>query len=169
MCSSDLRLSARLKAAQSDAEIKVITGGTASDAVGWFVQPTVIETSNPRHALMNDELFGPVVTVYPYDDAKWPEMFALIDSTSPYALTGSVFSTDPVALHQASQALVNSAGNIYLNDKPTGAVIGQQPFGGMRGSGTNDKAGSWMNMLRWTSPRTVKENYMPVNEWTFGA
>ena len=163
------RLAASLKAAAGDAEIKVVAGGTAADAVGFFVQPTVLETSNPRHALMNDELFGPVITVYPYDDASWPEIFALIDSTSPYALTGSVFSTDPVALHQASQALVNSAGNIYLNDKPTGAVIGQQPFGGMRGSGTNDKAGSWMNMLRWTSPRTVKETYMPANEWTFGA
>ena len=163
------RLSARLKAVAVDSQIKVIAGGKASDEVGFFVQPTVLETSNPHHALMNDELFGPVLTVYPYDDAKWPEIFALIDSTSPYALTGSVFSTDAVTLHQASQALVNSAGNIYLNDKPTGAVIGQQPFGGMRGSGTNDKAGSWMNMLRWTSPRTVKETYMPANEWTFGA
>ncbi|WP_204508210.1 L-glutamate gamma-semialdehyde dehydrogenase [Aestuariivirga litoralis] len=163
------RLSARLGAAQSDAEITVIAGGTASDEVGWFVQPTVLETSNPRHALMHDELFGPVLTVYPYDDASWPEMFALIDETSPYALTGSVFSPDPIALNQASQALVNAAGNIYLNDKPTGALIGQQPFGGMRGSGTNDKAGSWMNMLRWTSPRTVKETYVPPGTWTFGA
>lgn len=163
------RLSARLKAAQSEPEIKVIAGGTASDDVGYFVQPTVLETSNPRHALMNDELFGPVVTVYPYDDAAWEEMFPLIDSTSPYALTGSVFSTDPFALRQAEQALLASAGNLYLNDKPTGAVIGQQPFGGMRGSGTNDKAGSWMNMLRWTSPRTVKETYMPSGTWTFGA
>ncbi|WP_374331061.1 L-glutamate gamma-semialdehyde dehydrogenase [Aestuariivirga sp.] len=163
------RLSARLGAAQSDPEVKIIAGGTAADAVGYFVQPTVLEVSNPRHALMNDELFGPIVTVYPYDDAQWAEMFALIDQTSPYALTGSVFSPDPVALHEASQALVNSAGNLYLNDKPTGAVIGQQPFGGMRGSGTNDKAGSWLNMLRWTSPRTVKETYRPANAWTFGA
>lgn len=163
------RLSARLKAAAGDSEVKVIAGGTASDDVGFFVQPTVLEVSNPRHALMNDELFGPICTVYPYDDAKWTEMFPLIDSTSPYALTGSIFSPDPVALRQAEQALVNSAGNLYLNDKPTGAMIGQQPFGGMRGSGTNDKAGSWMNMLRWTSPRTVKETYLSPNTWTFGA
>lgn len=163
------RLSARLTAAKADPAVKVVVGGTASDEVGYFVQPTVLEVSNPRHALMNDELFGPICAVYPYEDAQWSEMFALIDSTSPYALTGSVFSPDPIALHQASQALVNSAGNIYLNEKPTGAVIGQQPFGGMRGSGTNDKAGSWMNMLRWTSPRTVKEAYISPTEWTFGA
>lgn len=162
------RLSMRLKKAAGDPDVKIIAGGTASDEVGWFVQPTLLEVSNPHHALMQDELFGPIVAVYPYEDARWAEMFAIIDQTSPYALTGSVFSPDPVALHQASQALVNAAGNIYLNDKPTGAVIGQQPFGGMRGSGTNDKAGSWMNMLRWTSPRTVKETYLPPSEWTFG-
>ena len=117
---------------------------------------------------MNDELFGPVLTVYVYDDAKWSDMFALIDTTSPYALTGSIYSPDPVALRQAEQALINSAGNLYMNDKPTGAVIGQQPFGGMRGSGTNDKAGSWMNLLRWTSPRVIKETLLPQTAWRFG-
>lgn len=163
------RLSARLAKANQDTEITIHAGGTADDSVGYFVQPTMLETSNPRHALMNDELFGPVLTVYAYDDAKWSDMFPLIDSTSPYALTGSIYSPDPLALRQAEQALVNSSGNLYMNDKPTGAVIGQQPFGGMRGSGTNDKAGSWMNMLRWTSPRTVKETFRPQNSWTFGA
>ena len=163
------RLSARLALAKQDPEVTVHVGGTSDDSVGYFVQPTMLEVSNPRHALMNDELFGPVLTVYVYDDKNWADMFAIIDSTSPYALTGSIYAPDPIALRQAELALMNSAGNLYMNDKPTGAVIGQQPFGGMRGSGTNDKAGSWMNMLRWASPRTVKENYRPAREWTFGA
>ena len=163
------RLSDRQAKAKLDPEVTVHVGGTSDDKVGYFVQPTMFEVSNPRHALMNDELFGPVLTVYVYDDAQWTDMFELIDTTSPYALTGSIYSPDPAALRQAEQALVNSAGNLYMNDKPTGAVIGQQPFGGMRGSGTNDKAGSWMNMLRWTSPRTVKETYRPDRAWTFGA
>lgn len=162
------RLAGRLEAAKSDSKANILCGGTATKDPGYFVQPTVIEVSDPRHALMQDELFGPILAVHVYDDAVWPDMFPIIDQTSPYALTGSIFSLDPKALRQAEQALVNAAGNLYLNDKPTGAMIGQQPFGGMRGSGTNDKAGSWMNMLRWTSPRTVKETYLPPAEWVRG-
>jgi 1-pyrroline-5-carboxylate dehydrogenase len=155
------RLAHRLAEARVDSEVKIIAGGGATEETGFFIQPTVLEVENPHHALMEVELFGPLLSVFVYDDRTWPEILTVIDTTSPYALTGSIFATDPVALHAAEQALFNSAGNLYLNDKPTGAVIGQQPFGGMRASGTNDKAGSWMNLLRWTSPRTVKETYLP--------
>jgi 1-pyrroline-5-carboxylate dehydrogenase len=155
------RLAHRLAEARADSEVKIIAGGGATEETGFFIQPTVLEVENPHHALMEVELFGPLLSVFVYDDRTWPEILTVIDTTSPYALTGSIFATDPVALHAAEQALFNSAGNLYLNDKPTGAVIGQQPFGGMRASGTNDKAGSWMNLLRWTSPRTVKETYLP--------
>lgn len=163
------KLSRTLEAAKEDSAVTVVSGGKTWDEPGYFVEPTVLQVSDPRHFLMKEELFGPILTVFVYDDNAWAETLELIDSTSPYALTGSVFSTDRGALHEAERALVNAAGNLYLNDKPTGAVIGQQPFGGMRASGTNDKAGSFMNLLRWTSPRVVKETYLPPRHWEFGA
>jgi 1-pyrroline-5-carboxylate dehydrogenase len=142
----------------SDADI--IAGGGCDDSVGYFIEPTVIETSNPHFKSMVEEIFGPVLTVYVYDDSAdnaFEKVLDLVDSTSEYALTGAVFSQDRYALDLASKKLENAAGNFYLNDKPTGAVVGQQPFGGARGSGTNDKAGSYLNLLRWVSPRTIKE------------
>ena len=151
--------------AASDAE--VIAGGECDDSVGYFVQPTVIETTDPKFKSMVEEIFGPVLTVYVYDDSEegsFSELLDLVDETSEYALTGAVFATDRYALDLASKKLENAAGNFYLNDKPTGAVVGQQPFGGARGSGTNDKAGSLLNLLRWVSPRTVKETLVsPTN------
>jgi 1-pyrroline-5-carboxylate dehydrogenase len=156
------RLEARLRAARSDPGARVIAGGNCRAEPGYFVEPTVLEVTDPRHALMSDELFGPILTVYVYDDSAWADVLPLVDGTSTYALTGSIFAMDRRALAAAESALVNAAGNLYVNDKPTGAVIGQQPFGGTRGSGTNDKAGSWMNLLRWTSARIVKDNYARV-------
>jgi 1-pyrroline-5-carboxylate dehydrogenase len=143
---------------------KVLAGGTANGETGWFVEPTLIQTDDPSYRLLCEEIFGPVVTAYVYDDAKWAETLKIVDSTSPYALTGAVFSRDRQAIHEAHAALRNSAGNFYINDKPTGAIVGQQPFGGSRASGTNDKAGSKMNLLRWASARTVKETFAPATE-----
>ena len=143
---------------------KVVAGGKGDDSVGWFVRPTVIETSDPDFRLMTEELFGPILTVYPYPDGKFEETLQLADRTSPYGLTGAIFATDRKAIRTASETLVNAAGNFYINDKPTGAVVGLQPFGGARASGTNDKAGSFLNLLRWTSPRTIKETYVPPTD-----
>jgi 1-pyrroline-5-carboxylate dehydrogenase len=143
---------------------KVLQGGVAKGDTGYFIEPTLIETTEPGYRLMCEEIFGPVVTAYAYPDAKWDETLKTIDETSPYALTGAVFSRDRRAVRQAMGALRNAAGNFYVNDKPTGAVVGQQPFGGSRGSGTNDKAGSKLNLLRWTSARTVKENFAPPRD-----
>jgi len=145
----------------------VLSGGGRSSEKGWFIEPTLVQVDDPKHTLMVEEIFGPVATVYVYDDEKWDETLELVDSTSPYALTGAVFAGDRRVLHQASEALRNAAGNFYLNDKPTGAVVGQQPFGGGRASGTNDKAGSILNLLRWLSPRTIKENMVPPTEWRY--
>lgn len=156
------RLAARLKQASSDPSVTLVCGGSYWAEPGYFVEPTVLEVSDPRHALMTDELFGPILTCYVYADDAWTDTLAMIDGTSAYALTGSIFCTDRRALAEAEATLVNAAGNLYVNDKPTGAVVGQQPFGGGRASGTNDKAGSWMNLLRWTSPRIVKENFAGV-------
>ncbi|SIT41549.1 1-pyrroline-5-carboxylate dehydrogenase [Paraburkholderia piptadeniae] len=166
---SHQKLSRVLAAAREDASVKIVSGGKTWSEPGYFVEPTVVEVSDPKHALMKEELFGPVLSVFVYDDANWEETLQLIDSTSPYALTGSIFCTDRFALHRAEQVLINAAGNLYLNDKPTGAMIGQQPFGGGRASGTNDKAGSYLNLLRWASPRVVKETYLPPRDWQFGA
>lgn len=163
------KIDGRLAQARDDSKVTFVAGGKTWSEPGYFIEPTVLEVSDPRHALMQDELFGPVLTVFVYDDSVWSDTLKLIDETSPYALTGSVFATDRFALQEAENALVNAAGNLYVNDKPTGAMIGQQPFGGMRASGTNDKAGSWMNLLRWTSPRVVKETYLPTRNWRFGA
>ena len=143
---------------------KVVAGGKGDDSVGWFVRPTVIETSDPDFRLMTEELFGPILTVYPYPDGKFEETLQLADRTSPYGLTGAIFARDRKAIRTASETLVNAAGNFYINDKPTGAVVGLQPFGGARASGTNDKAGSFLNLIRWTSPRTIKETYVPPTD-----
>ena len=139
----------------------IVAGGTYDDSVGWFVDPTVIETSNPYFKTMSEEIFGPVLTVHPYDDDKIDETIGALDKASPYALTGAIFARDRLVISHLKDALANTAGNFYINDKPTGAVVGQQPFGGGRASGTNDKAGSYLNLLRWVSVRTVKENFVP--------
>jgi 1-pyrroline-5-carboxylate dehydrogenase len=143
---------------------RVLQGGVARGENGYFIEPTLVETSDPAYRLMCEEIFGPVVTAYAYPDDKWTETLQTIDRTSPYALTGAVFSQERQPIRQALSALRNAAGNFYVNDKPTGAVVGQQPFGGSRGSGTNDKAGSKMNLLRWVSARTVKENLAPPRD-----
>jgi 1-pyrroline-5-carboxylate dehydrogenase len=145
----------------------IIQGGTADDATGYFVQPTLVQAKEADYRLLCEEIFGPVVTVYAYDDAKWAETLSVIDRTSPYALTGAVFARDRKAVKEAMYVLRNAAGNFYVNDKPTGAVVGQQPFGGARGSGTNDKAGSKLNLVRWTSPRAIKETFAPPTEFSY--
>jgi 1-pyrroline-5-carboxylate dehydrogenase len=146
---------------------KVIQGGVTRDDVGYFVDATLIETTDPGYRLMCEEIFGPVVTAYAYPDSQWSETLDVVDRTSPYALTGAIFARDRAAIREASNALRNAAGNFYVNDKPTGAVVGQQPFGGARASGTNDKAGSKMNLLRWVSARAVKETFSPPRVHTY--
>ena len=145
----------------------VVAGGVAEPGEGYFIEPTLVETSDPSFRLLQEEIFGPVVTVYPYDDSRWLDTLALVDQTSPYALTGAVFARDRKALLEAGHALRNAAGNFYLNDKPTGAVVGQQPFGGARGSGTNDKAGSRFNLMRWVNARTVKETFNAPRDFRY--
>ncbi len=145
----------------------VLVGGGTDDSEGYFVEPTVIETSDPDFRLLRDELFGPVVTAYVYPDKKWEDTLELIDRTAPYGLTGAVFARDREAIQQAGEKLEYAAGNFYVNDKPTGAVVGQQPFGGARASGTNDKAGSLWNLIRWVSPRTVKETFVPPTDYRY--
>src|SRR5574338_528167 len=146
---------------------RVLAGGVTKGDEGYFIAPTLVETDRPDYRLLCEEIFGPVVTAYVYNDSEWTDTLRLIDETSPYALTGSVFSTDRRAIQQATLALRNAAGNFYINDKPTGAVVGQQPFGGARASGTNDKAGSMLNLLRWVSPRSIKETLVPPKEWRY--
>jgi 1-pyrroline-5-carboxylate dehydrogenase len=145
----------------------IVQGGGCRGEEGYFVEPTLVETDNPRYRLLCEEIFGPVLTVHAYDDAKWRETLEVVDRTSPYALTGSVFARDRAAVREASSVLRNAAGNFYINDKPTGAVVAQQPFGGSRASGTNDKAGSKMNLLRWVSPRTIKETFAPPADFRY--
>ena len=147
--------------AKASPDADVIAGGEYSDADGFFIRPTLIRAHTPDHETMCDEIFGPVMSIHVYPDAAWSEMLDMVDSTSPYALTGAVFSQDRAAVREAMDRLCNAAGNFYINDKPTGAVVGQQPFGGGRASGTNDKAGSVFNIIRWLSPRTIKENFAP--------
>jgi 1-pyrroline-5-carboxylate dehydrogenase len=156
-----------LEAARGDAHLRVLAGGEADASTGWFVRPTILETDDPRHDLMQRELFGPILTVYPYPAGAWEEALSLVDSTSPYALTGAVFAQDRAAVDQAMTRLRDAAGNFYVNDKPTGAVVGQQPFGGARASGTNDKAGSMANLARWVSPRAIKETFVPPTDWRY--
>jgi 1-pyrroline-5-carboxylate dehydrogenase len=145
----------------------VLAGGTADDAEGWFVRPTLVECTDPTHDVFVTEYFGPILAVHVYDDARFEEVAHQAESVAPYALTGSIFATDRRVIDWASSALRYAAGNFYINDKPTGAVVGQQPFGGARGSGTNDKAGSWLNLLRWVSPRTMKETFAPPTDHTY--
>ena len=146
---------------------KIIAGGTTEGGEGFFVEPTLVQTDEPGYRLLCEEIFGPVVTAYVYDDAKWTDTLKVIDTTSPYALTGAVFANDRGAVREATLLLRNAAGNFYINDKPTGAVVGQQPFGGSRGSGTNDKAGSKLNLMRWVSARTIKETFTPPTDHTY--
>ena len=154
------------RAAASD-EADIIAGGTCDDSVGYYVEPTIIETTNPKYESMVEEIFAPVLTVYVYEDEEFEETLKLVDSTSMYALTGCIWSQDRYAIGKAIQALRHSAGNFYINDKPTGAVVGQQPFGGGRGSGTNDKAGSMINLQRWVSTRTMKETFVPPTDYRY--
>jgi 1-pyrroline-5-carboxylate dehydrogenase len=146
---------------------KIIQGGGCKGDEGYFIEPTLVESTDPSYRLLCEEIFGPVMSVYAYDDARWSETLELVDRTSPYALTGSVFAKDRGAIIEAASALRNAAGNFYINDKPTGAVVGQQPFGGARASGTNDKAGSKMNLIRWVSARTVKETLAPPTDYRY--
>jgi 1-pyrroline-5-carboxylate dehydrogenase len=148
-----------LAAVADDSDLEVLVGGGVDATDGWFVDPTVLVTTDPHHELLGRELFGPIVTVYVYDPARWDEALELVDTTSPYALTGGVFAGDRSVLSQATERLRQAAGNFYLNDKPTGSVVGQQPFGGARLSGTNDKAGSAQNLWRWVSTRSIKETF----------
>jgi len=150
---------------QSDAEI--IVGGGYDKSTGYFIEPTVVVTTNPKFRTLCEEIFGPVITIYVYEPRDWKSTLKLVDDTSEYALTGAVFSTNRYAIEEACKALENAAGNFYINDKPTGAVVGQQPFGGARGSGTNDKAGSILNLLRWVSPRTIKETFVPAQDYRY--
>ncbi len=156
-----------IEEARSHDRTEVLVGGGVSDDEGFFVEPTVIETKDPDFRLLKDELFGPVVTAYVYPEGQWSETLDLVDRTAPYGLTGAVFADDRQALVEAREALRYAAGNFYVNDKPTGAVVGQQPFGGARASGTNDKAGSMWNLIRWVSPRTIKETFVPPTDYRY--
>ena len=156
-----------IEEARSDDRSEVVVGGGYDDSEGYFVEPTVIETKDPDFRLLRDELFGPVVTTYVYDEKKWADTLQLVDKTAPYGLTGAVFSEDRDAVLDAQEKLRYAAGNFYVNDKPTGAVVGQQPFGGARASGTNDKAGSMWNLIRWVSPRSIKETFVPPKDYRY--
>jgi 1-pyrroline-5-carboxylate dehydrogenase len=161
------KISGYLRQAEKDDGVTILSGGGADDSEGWFIQPTLVEVADPSYRMMCEEVFGPVLTVHVYADRKWEETLALVDSTSPYALTGSVFAQDRGAVEEARVALIHAAGNFYVNDKPTGAVVGQQPFGGARASGTDDKAGSILNLMRWVSPRSIKETFEPPVDYRY--
>ncbi|MBC7439578.1 MAG: L-glutamate gamma-semialdehyde dehydrogenase [Flavobacterium sp.] len=161
------KLAGFIDQAKKDADAEIIVGGNYDKSVGYFIEPTVIVTTNPKYTTMETELFGPVMTIYVYEDKNWDATLQLIDETSEYALTGAVFSKDRYAIEEATVALQNAAGNFYINDKPTGAVVGMQPFGGARASGTNDKAGSALNLLRWTSARTIKETFVTPSDYRY--
>jgi 1-pyrroline-5-carboxylate dehydrogenase len=162
--SSFKKLSGYIEDARKSDDAQIIAGGKTDDSVGYFVKPTLIQVRRPDYRTMCEELFGPVVTLYVYPENQWDDILSIVDKTSPYALTGGVFATDRKAIADAHRALRFAAGNFYVNDKPTGAVVGQQPFGGSRASGTNDKAGSMLNLLRWVSARTIKENFIPPTD-----
>ncbi len=161
------KLAKYIDQAKKDKKAEVVIGGNYDKSKGYFIEPTVILTTDPKYTTMVTELFGPVVTIYLYDDKKWEETLHLVDETSPYALTGGIFSQDRYAAAQATDILQDAAGNFYINDKPTGAVVGRQPFGGARASGTNDKAGSKLNLLRWVSPRLIKETFIPATDYRY--
>ena len=165
--SSFNKLVSYIEQAKKDVDAEIIVGGNYDKSVGYFIEPTIIVTTNPKYTTMETELFGPVVTIYVYEDSDWETTLELVDQTSEYALTGAVFSKDRYAIEQATIALQNAAGNFYVNDKPTGAVVGMQPFGGARASGTNDKAGSALNLLRWASPRTIKETFITPEDYRY--
>jgi 1-pyrroline-5-carboxylate dehydrogenase len=158
---------AAIDEAKASNDASLLVGGECDDSEGWFVRPTVIVTSNPAYRTLRDELFGPVLTLHVYDESKWLDTLDLVDRTSPYALTGAIFAQDRYAIQEGLERLRNAAGNFYINDKPTGAVVGQQPFGGARASGTNDKAGSILNLLRWISPRSIKETFVPATDYRY--
>jgi 1-pyrroline-5-carboxylate dehydrogenase len=160
-------ISAYINYAKQADDAEIIAGGNYNKSVGYFIEPTIIVTTNPKFKTMVEEVFGPVMTIYVYDANKWEKTLELVDSTSEYALTGAILSVDRYAAEYATKTLENAAGNFYINDKPTGAVVGQQPFGGARGSGTNDKAGSILNLLRWVSPRTIKETFVPPTDYKY--
>ncbi len=160
-------ITAYIEEARHASDAAILVGGEADDTTGYFIRPTIIEARRPDYRTMCEEIFGPVVTLYVYPEQQWTETLKLVDATSPYALTGAVFANDRRALREADDALRFAAGNYYINDKPTGAVVGQQPFGGARASGTNDKAGSLLNLLRWVSARTIKENFAPPTEYRY--
>jgi 1-pyrroline-5-carboxylate dehydrogenase len=155
------------KAKEDSAEVEIIAGGTYDKSVGYFIQPTILLAKKPDYVTLCEEIFGPVLSIYVYEPEDFEKTLTIVDNTSPYALTGSIFSQDRYAIEQATEALVNAAGNFYINDKPTGAVVGQQPFGGARGSGTNDKAGSILNLIRWVSPRTIKETLVSPKDYKY--
>ncbi|RYU80729.1 L-glutamate gamma-semialdehyde dehydrogenase [Hymenobacter persicinus] len=161
------KLAKYIDGAKADAGAEIVAGGGYDKSKGYFIEPTVIVTKDPKYVTMCEELFGPVVTVHIYDAEQFDDVLTLVDTTSPYALTGAVFAQDRYAIDYASKKLVHAAGNFYINDKPTGAVVGQQPFGGARASGTNDKAGSMLNLLRWVSPRAIKETFVPVTDYRY--
>ncbi len=161
------KIAGYIEAARQDPSCTILSGGTYDKSVGYFVAPTVVVTTNPKSKTMVEEIFGPVLTVYIYEDAAWEETLTLVDETSEYALTGAIFARDRYAIEHAMKRLENAAGNFYINDKPTGAVVGQQPFGGARGSGTNDKAGSYLNLIRWVSPRTIKETLVSPTDYRY--
>jgi 1-pyrroline-5-carboxylate dehydrogenase len=158
---------AAIDEAKTSSDATILVGGQYDDSIGYFVRPTVIVTTNPAYRTLCDELFGPVLTLHVYDETKWVETLDIVDRTSPYALTGAIFAQDRYAIQQGLERLRNAAGNFYINDKPTGAVVGQQPFGGARASGTNDKAGSILNLLRWISPRSIKETFVPATNYGY--
>ena len=153
--------------AKNDRDAEILVGGNYDKSEGYFIEPTIIITTNQNFKTMHEEIFGPVLTIYVYDEKNWLETLKIVDETSDYALTGAIFSSDRYAIDEATKVLENAAGNFYINDKPTGAVVGQQPFGGSRGSGTNDKAGSILNLLRWVSPRTIKETFNPPTDYRY--
>ncbi|SDH84100.1 L-glutamate gamma-semialdehyde dehydrogenase [Mucilaginibacter sp. P25] len=161
------KLAKYIDAAKADEGVEIVAGGSYDKSKGWFIEPTVLKVEDPYYVTMCEELFGPVLTVYVYEDDKFDEILEVVDKTSIYALTGSIISQDRYAIEKATTRLRNAAGNFYINDKPTGAVVGQQPFGGARGSGTNDKAGSMINLLRWVSPRTIKETFDPPKDYRY--
>lgn len=165
--SSFKKLAGFIEEARKSADAQIIAGGEVDDSVGYFIRPTLIQVKRPDYRSMCEELFGPVVTMYVYPEKQWDEILSTVDKTSPYGLTGGVFATDRTAIADAHRKLRFAAGNFYVNDKPTGAVVGQQPFGGSRASGTNDKAGSMMNLLRWVSARTIKENFVPPTDYRY--
>lgn len=161
------RLAKAIDEAKADKNVEIIAGGNYDKSIGYFIDPTILVAKDPKYVTMCHELFGPVLTMHVYDETKFDEVLTLVDTTSPYALTGAVFSQDRYAIDLASKRLVHAAGNFYINDKPTGAVVGQQPFGGARASGTNDKAGSILNLIRWVSPRAIKETFVPVTDYRY--